>query len=69
MKDTTKEVVKVLIEGSKKFKGEEAVEYYTDLVVTGLAILRGVKGDEFVDGFLMAATGDKDMITEKEATN
>ena len=66
MKETTKEVKKVLKRGSILFSGEEAVEYFAQLVVAGLTILRQARGDKYVDDFLFAALGDKSLTSLNE---
>lgn len=68
MNDTTKAVGKILEEGALTFKGDDAVEYFGQLVVAGLMVLRGARGDKFVDDFLLSALGDKSIISVKEAT-
>jgi hypothetical protein len=68
MKEATEEVRKVLERGSRLFSGQNAVEYFAQLVVAGLTILRQARGDKFVDDFLLMALQDKSVISSKEET-
>lgn len=64
------EAAKAAFEAGENLEGEEAIAFYAQLIAGGLAILRGVKGDQFVDGFLNAALKDKTIITlEKKTMN
>ena len=52
-------LTKEAINKAERLSQKEMTDYFTQLAAMSIAVLRGIHGDEFIDGFLSAAMQDK----------